>query len=270
MFRRKYFPEKLLACAAAAGNIPIYILWIIMRENLTIKKIVERAKNLHPWTMTPREAVGVQKRLASRVSMVDSPAMEDPALIVTFDISSKLFGKTLYAVAVAWDVKRGEIVSVSRSKFPVTFPYVPGLLSFRETPPMIEALGGLEEVPDLFLCDGHGIMHPRLFGLACHMGVAAGIPSIGCAKSRLTGDHVEVGREKGERAVVKLGEKKVGYIVRTRRNVKPLYVSPGHMVSCERAVEVVMSLIGKTRIPDPLKVAHSQSVAFMRRHEYGR
>jgi len=209
--------------------------------------------------------MALQRRLASQVSLVDGPGAKNPALIVACDISARPGGKRLYAAAVAWDAGRGEVVDVSLASVQAAFPYIPGLLSFREMPAMIEAMAGLKEAPDLILCDAQGLMHPRLFGLACHVGIATGIPAIGCAKTRLVGDYEEPRREKGSRAVVTVEGKRAGYVLRSRKNAKPLYVSPGHLVSPERAVEIVLDLLGGMRIPEPLRQAHGHAVVFMRR-----
>jgi deoxyribonuclease V len=234
------------------------------RGETDIAKIVERARGLHSWTMRPREAMEVQRRLAPQVILEDAPSLRAMRTLAAFDISAKRFGRTLYAAAVAWDLKRGEPLQVSRAAVAASFPYVPGLLSFREMPAMIEALAGLREVPDLVLCDAHGLMHPRLFGLACHAGLATGIPTIGCAKSHLVGEHGEPGPEKGSRCVVKVAGMKAGYILRSRRGSKPIYVSPGHRISCETAALVILSLLDKFRIPAPLRAAHNEAIAFMR------
>jgi deoxyribonuclease V len=229
-----------------------------------VERIVEKARSLHPWTMKPREAVEVQRLLASQIVLSDDPSLKKARVLAAFDISARRFGKTLYAAAVAWDMKEGKLLQVSRAAVAASFPYIPGLLSFREMPAMIEAFSGLHEVPDLILCDAHGLMHPRFFGLACHAGLATGIPTIGCAKSRLVGEHGEPGQEKGQRCIVTVGGRKAGYVLRSRSGSKPLYVSPGHRISCVTAVGIVLSLLDKTRIPVPLRAAHNEAIAYMR------
>ena len=231
----------------------------------SMASIIKRARNFHSWNLSPYEAMDLQRRLAPQVSLVDGPGAKKPALVAACDIAARPNGRRLFAAAVTWDTRRGEIVDVNLTSVPAVFPYIPGLLSFREMPAMIEALAGLREAPDLLLCDAQGLMHPRLFGLACHVGLATGLCAVGCAKTRLVGDYREPGLEKGARAPVTVEGKRAGYVLRTRRNVKPLFVSPGHRVSPERAVEIVLDLLGGMRIPEPLRQAHGHAVAYMRR-----
>ena len=136
------------------------------------------------------------------------------------------------------------------------FPYVPGLLSFRECPPALAALRALPQRPDLLLCDGQGLAHPRRFGIACHLGVLLDIPAIGAAKSRLIGTHEEPHSERGSQAPLFDGEERIGSVVRTRTNVHPIYVSVGHRVSLQTAVELTMNCAPRYRIPEPTRQAH--------------
>ena len=138
----------------------------------------------------------------------------------------------------------------------VTFPYVPGLLSFRETPVLVPVLESLILRPDVLLVDGQGIAHPRRFGIACHLGLLFDIPTIGCAKSRLTGKFEEPGRAKGSRAELKDGEEVIGAALRTRDGTKPIFVSIGHKVDLESALRIVLGCVGKYRIPEPTRRAH--------------
>jgi deoxyribonuclease V len=254
---------------AQVSTIPCHGMGQDTMKAVDMVCIAERARELHPWNMMPKDAIALQRKLASQVSLDDGPTTDHPRKIAAFDVSAKRFGKILYAAAVMWDVEEGHVVSIRRARLTAPFPYVPGLLSFREMPAIIEAMARLESVPDVILCDAQGIMHPRLFGLASHVGLATGIPTIGCAKSRLVGDHGEPGPERGDREAVTIKGEKVGYVLRTRRTTKPLYVSPGHRISCERAVEIILSLHDGKRIPGPLRAAHGQSVAFMRSMEAG-
>jgi deoxyribonuclease V len=135
------------------------------------------------------------------------------------------------------------------------FPYVPGLLSFREGPAVIEVLGRLTQRPDVILVDGQGIAHPRGIGLASHIGVMLDIPAVGCAKQRLVGDHQEPGMKKGEWELLRYHDVVVGAVLRTRDNVRPLYISPGHCVNVNTAIGIVLSCLGRYRIPEPLRCA---------------
>ena len=143
---------------------------------------------------------------------------------------------------------------IARTK--VNFPYVPGLLSFRETPVLFPVLESLTLRPDVLLVDGQGIAHPRRFGIACHLGLLFDIPTIGCAKSRLTGKFEEPGRAKGARTELKDGEEVIGAALRTRDGTKPIFVSIGHKVDLETALRMVLRCVGKYRIPEPTRRAH--------------
>ncbi|HFC53761.1 MAG TPA: deoxyribonuclease V, partial [Gammaproteobacteria bacterium] len=139
---------------------------------------------------------------------------------------------------------------------PTSFPYVPGLLSFREIPAILEALQKLERPPDLLLVDGQGTAHPRRFGIASHLGVVTGIPSIGVAKSRLIGQHGEPPDERGAWTPLQEGEETIGAVLRSRKGVRPIYVSPGHCVTLERALEYVMRCVTRYRLPETTRQAH--------------
>ena len=141
----------------------------------------------------------------------------------------------------------------------ITFPYVPGFLSFREGPAIIRAANRLSVRPDLILFDGQGIAHPEGLGIASHIGIVLAIPSIGCAKSRLTGEYNEPGAKKGNQSRLFYKGKAIGKVLRTRDNVKPLFVSPGHMMDIEGAVSIVMQCVGKYRIPEPIRRADALS-----------
>jgi deoxyribonuclease V len=139
---------------------------------------------------------------------------------------------------------------------PVPFPYVPGYLSFREAPAALAALERLAQRPDLIMCDGQGIAHPRRFGLACHLGVLSGLPSLGVAKSRLVGKYQEPGPAKGEWAPLIYNDGVVGAVVRTRDGARPVFVSPGHLLSLPRAIEMTLACTSRFRQPEPLRLAH--------------
>jgi deoxyribonuclease V len=139
---------------------------------------------------------------------------------------------------------------------PVSFPYVPGLLSFREAPPLLEALAALEHHPDLLLIDGHGIAHPRRFGVASHLGVLLDVPAIGCAKSRLCGRALDPGLRRGDWTPLVDGDEVIGAVLRTRDAVRPLYVSTGHRVDLAAAIAWVLACGGGYRLPEPCRLAH--------------
>ncbi len=149
-----------------------------------------------------------------------------------------------------------ELEEYAISRRPTGFPYVPGLLSFREAPAVLEALEKLRQLPDLLLCDGQGIAHPRRFGIACHLGILTGIPSIGVAKTRLIGRHGKVPDERGSWLPLCDGDEVIGAVLRSRQGVKPLFVSSGHCVSLETALQYVMACVTRFRLPETTRWAH--------------
>jgi deoxyribonuclease V len=137
------------------------------------------------------------------------------------------------------------------------FPYIPGFLSFREAPTMIDALMALSTMPDVILVDGQGIAHPRGLGLAAHIGVLMNLPTIGCAKSRLTGNYVHPGPVKGDSSFLLASTKRIGTVLRTRNNVKPLFISPGNLVDFADSVRIVLECTTNYRLPEPIRCAHN-------------
>jgi len=147
-------------------------------------------------------------------------------------------------------------LEVHTAESEIRFPYVPGLLSFREAPVILDACEGLTRVPDLIVVDGQGLAHPRRVGLASHLGLLWGRPTIGCAKSRLCGEHGPLGLERGSRAALTDGGQTIGMVLRTRTGVKPLFVSTGHLISLEAAVKWVLACGRGYRLPEPTRLAH--------------
>jgi deoxyribonuclease V len=150
--------------------------------------------------------------------------------------------------------------AIATASLEVDFPYIPGLLSFRELPVILQALEKLPQSPDLLLVDGQGIAHPRGLGLASHLGLWLDLPTIGCAKSRLYGEHGEVGEKKGESVPLKnKGGATIGCVLRSRDRIKPLYISPGHRISVKSAAAIVLACCDKYRLPEPIRAAHLAS-----------
>ncbi len=208
----------------------------------------------HAWDLTPSEARALQERLRDQVVRRDTlGALHTVAgTDVGFDQSGRI---TRAAVAVL-DYPGLNLTEQTIAQCPTRFPYIPGLLSFREIPALLDALAQLHQPPDLLLCDAQGIAHPRRFGLACHLGVLTGIATIGVAKSRLIGHHPPLAQEKGCWVPLWDGDERIGAVVRTRTGVQPLYVSVGHRVSLETAVEIVLACTGRYRLPETTRAAH--------------
>jgi deoxyribonuclease V len=166
-------------------------------------------------------------------------------------------GATARAAVVVLSFPDLKPVAYALARGPVRFPYVPGFLSFREAPVIIDALAMLPAPPDLVICDGQGIAHPRRLGIASHLGVVTGLPTIGCAKSLLTGSYPEVPDERGARVPLMHRREQIGWALRTRAGTKPVFVSPGHRVALETAAELVMACCTRFRLPETTRYAHN-------------
>ena len=205
------------------------------------------------WNLTPREAMRVQERWRERVILDDQfgTIRTVAGADLAFDPETNLAfgGVIVYRFPEMEEVER----RMARRK--LRFPYVPGLLSFRESPVLLAAFARLRAEPDLILIDGHGRAHPRLFGIACHLGVLLDKPTIGCAKSLLVGEYDEPGTHAGAAAPLDFHGEQVGMVLRTRDNVKPLYVTTGHRVSLPSAVKLVRQCLDGFRIPKPTREA---------------
>lgn len=208
--------------------------------------------------MDPAEAETEQRRLAAEVVIPDGP-VPAPATVAGLDVSYAREGERAVAGAVVVDVVGGAVLEEAVVQGAVTFPYLPGLLAFREVPLLLEVLGRLTTTPDLLLCDGQGIAHPRRCGLASHLGVLVARPAIGSAKNHFVGEYTEPGPRRGERsALVDRGET-VGEVLRTQDRTRPVLVSPGHLVGVAQATEVVLAVTGRFRVPEPIRRADQLS-----------
>lgn len=213
--------------------------------------------HLHDWTLDRGAAVALQRQLAQRLILSDR--LPEPLTTVAgVDVSCRLHSRLFHAAVVLLSYPELKLLETATASLEIDFPYIPGLLSFRELPVVLQALEKLFRTPDLLLVDGQGIAHPRGLGLASHLGLWLDLPTIGCAKSRLYGDHGEVGENKGDRtALLDNAGEQIGILLRSRGRVKPLYVSPGHKVSVARAAELVLSCCDKYRLPEPIRAAHA-------------
>jgi len=212
------------------------------------------SSSLHSWDLTPGEAIEVQQRLRNLVHL--RPLARPVSAIAGADISFNKFSETVYAGIVVLGLPDLRIIESAGLRSVAKFPYVPGLLSFREAPSLLEAWEKLKTKPDVLMLDGQGIAHPRRFGIACHVGVLLDLPTIGCAKSILVGRYGELGLQAGSRSpLVDRGEQ-VGVALRTKSKVSPVYVSPGHLIDLDSAVDLVLRSTGKYRQPEPTRQAH--------------
>ncbi|MGP4845019.1 deoxyribonuclease V [Marinobacter sp. 1Y8] len=202
--------------------------------------------------LSARDAIALQRRLAADVSVTDDlPAVRTVAGIdVGFENKN-----TARAAIVVLNLSDLKPVDYVIARLPVSFPYIPGLLSFRECPVILKALGQLRTTPDLLLCDGQGIAHPRRLGIASHIGLLTGMPTIGVGKSRLTGTHGAVPEEPGQWAPLTHQQDTIGAVLRTRVGVKPLYISAGHRISLPTAIDYVLACTTRYRLPETTRWA---------------
>ncbi|MDQ7007763.1 MAG: deoxyribonuclease V [Acidobacteriota bacterium] len=199
-------------------------------------------------------AAALQRRLAARVDETDR--LETIEVVGGADLSYDHRRKIFYAAVVSLEARSGRVIEVGRAAARVTLPYVPGFLSFREGPGVIEALASMRHPPQLLLCDGHGRAHPRRFGLACHLGVALDLPTVGVAKSLLVGEYREPGPRRGSSTALRHKGEVIGRVLRTRAGSRPVFVSVGHRVSLITAQKLVRRWAPRYRLPEPTRLAH--------------
>ena len=211
-------------------------------------------KNLHNWNLSYKQAIELQKSLASRVRF--TPLKKNLQLIAGVDCAISKDGRRIIACMTVLKLPGLEFVEAASAARKADFPYIPGLLSFREAPACIAAAEKLKSSPDVFIVDGQGIAHQRRLGLAAHLGLFLDRPTVGCAKSRLVGTFEEPAVQKGRHSLLKDRNGVIGAVVRTRTGVKPVFVSVGHRCSLEDAIEIVMKCATKYRLPEPTRLAH--------------
>ncbi|MEW2358275.1 endonuclease V [Spirillospora sp. NPDC029432] len=215
-------------------------------------------RDLHPWPATPAEAEAIQDRLRPLLDLA-GPGPESPRTVAGLDVSYAGDGggaaARLAAAAVVLDARTLEVVEESVVTGTAAFPYVPGLFAFRELPALVEALRGLATVPDVLVCDGYGVAHPRRFGLACHLGVLTGLPSFGIAKTPFVGSYGPVGEERGASGPLRDGGETVGRVLRTRAGVKPVFVSVGSGIGLDAACGLALALSPEFRLPETTRRA---------------
>ncbi len=228
-----------------------------------------RTKVLHSWNLSYSEAIALQKRLAGQVQF--TPLKKWPKLIAGIDCAFSKDGKKIIAAVIVLKPPDFVPVETTTALRKVSFPYIPGLLSFREAPVCIAAVEKLQKEPDVFIIDGQGIAHPRRLGLAAHLGLFFDKPTIGCAKSRLTGTFEDPPPQKGSSSLLKdkkrwktetsheprvANDEIIGAVVRTRANVKPVFVSVGNKCLLKDAIKITLDSTTKYRLPEPTRLAH--------------
>ena len=213
--------------------------------------------NIQPpqdWPSTPREAVMLQQKL--RTAVVTKDDLGTIRYVAGVDVGFEEQGRVTRAAVAVLNWPDLQLHDQAIARRPTTFPYIPGLLSFREVPAVLDALIQLKTTPDLLLCDGQGLAHPRRFGIACHLGLLVNLPSIGVAKSRLVGQHQEVSDQRGDWQPLMDRNELIGAVLRTRPQTKPLYISSGHRVSLTSAIAYVMGCTTRYRLPETTRWAH--------------
>ncbi len=207
----------------------------------------------HRWAVTPAQASAIQRRLASLVRQV--PLDREPRFVAGLDAAFSGDDRRCLAAAVVWDMRERTVIEQHIAVRPLRFPYVPGLLSFREGPAVLAALRKLHTPPDVLIYDGHGLAHPRRFGIACHIGVLIDRPTIGCAKSRLVGAYRDPRSRRGSVATLRADHEVVGSVLRTQDGIRPLFVSVGHLIDLRDAQRIVLACANRYRLPEPIRLA---------------
>lgn len=213
-----------------------------------------RERGLHRWDVFPEEAIKIQNRLRAQLDLRSEP--ERIETIAGIDVSYAKGSDWLFAAVVVLRVRDLHVLDSASATATVSFPYIPGLLSFRECPAVLQAWEKLRVKPDCLMCDGQGIAHPRRLGIASHLGLWLDMPSIGCAKSLLVGEYREPGLKRGSIEPLYHRKEQVGVILRTKDGVQPVFVSQGHKITLQRAIETVLACCTKYRLPEPTRQAH--------------
>ena len=217
----------------------------------------------HAWDVSVQEAVKIQRRLRQRIVLKN--ALKDIRLVAGADVAVDKGSRQAFAAAVVLDFASLRVISKAFAVQETRFPYVSGLLSFREGPALLQVLRELRPAPDLVIFDGQGVAHPRGLGIAAHLGVLLDIPTVGCAKSRLVGEYHQPEAYRGVWADLVDQGQTIGAVLRTKDNVNPVFVSPGHKVDLYRAVQIVLACCRAYRLPEPTRQAHIEAGKLKRR-----
>jgi len=223
-----------------------------------------RLQVTHPWNLTPEQASELQRELASRVITEDR--LGEVQFVAGVDVGFEQEGTVTRAAVAVLSFPALSLYEYAIARRPTSFPYIPGFLSFREIPAVLDALDKLRQLPDLLLCDGQGIAHPRRLGIASHLGILTDLPSIGVAKTRLIGSHAPLPETKGSRVQLYDRGEVIGAVLRTRDHVKPLYISSGHKISLDTAIDYVLACLTRYKLPETTRwadrIASDKSGAF--------
>ncbi|MFQ3566001.1 MAG: deoxyribonuclease V [Aggregatilineales bacterium] len=214
---------------------------------------------LHAWDLTPEQAIALQRQLAAHIVFDRPLPLECVKYVAGVDVSVRMNEKgeaTSQAAVAVLSFPKLEVIQTTTARMITPFPYIPGLLSFREGPVLLQAIDKLERQPDVFLFDGMGRAHPRRLGIASHIGLWLSLPTIGCGKTRLVGQHDEPANARGAHApLIDKGEV-IGVALRTRASVKPVYLSPGHLIDLSSAIALTLACTTRYRLPEPIRAAH--------------
>lgn len=217
-------------------------------------------QHLHDWNHTPKDAIALQKQLAGNI-IDDQPIdIEAVRFVAGVDVSVK--NNISQAAVVVLTYPELELVETVTAQQPTSYPYIPGLLTYREGPVLEEAFNQLQQEPDVFIFDGMGKIHPRRMGIASHMGLWLDKPTIGCGKTHFIGDYYDPGRQRGDYSNLTDKGELLGVVLRTRTNVKPVYISVGHKAELNSAVELILNCTPKFRLPTPIRLAHNAAGDF--------
>lgn len=216
--------------------------------------------HLHHWDLEPKAAIALQSELASRLIDNQPINLANVRYVAGVDVSVKKGVSQAAVIVVTYPEL--ELVETVRAQRPTEYPYIPGLLTFREGPVLEEAFAKLEHEPDVFVFDGMGQIHPRRMGIAAHLGLWLDRPTIGCGKTHFIGDYDEPGLQKGDFSPLHHKGVQLGVVLRTRNKVKPVYISVGHRAELTSAVQLVLSVTPKYRLPRPIRLAHNAAGEF--------
>lgn len=216
--------------------------------------------HLHDWTLQPKQAIALQRDLASQVITNTPLDFDSIKLVAGVDVSVK--NNISQAAVVVLTFPELELIETVRVQQPTQYPYIPGLLSFREGPVLEQAFAKLDHTPDVFIFDGMGQIHPRKMGIASHMGLWLDRPTIGCGKSHFIGEYDQPAMSKGSYTPLVYKGDQLGVVLRTRDKVKPVYISVGHRADLDSAIRLTMAVTPKYKLPRPIRLAHNAAGEF--------